>query len=207
MRQIQCSVRRLGGYVMAVAIGLAASMPARAVMPVECLQQGWLRCSGLQVDTGWPGLNGATSTGIRYNFGNPLDDGPLHFHVDARVESANVLRRWRYGAGVNLDLPANGMLEASLYTSRRRNREGPRYALGDDGLSPSGAKNWALGAYVAPVKGSNSVTVAPRLRFDLDQYQLLPGRAEIAAEFAPWERADRDHRGDHVWQVNFYWRY
>lgn len=209
MRKQIFSGRGLGGLVMAAALSLGAAAPARAALSAECLQQGWLRCSGLQLDTGWPGFDGSTSTGIRYNFGAPPgpDSGPLHFHIDARRESENVLRRWRYGAGLNLDLPADGMLEASLYTSRRRGREGPRYALGEDGLSRSGSRNWALGAYVAPVKGSNSVAVAPRLRFDLDAYQLLPGRAEVSAEYAPWERADSEHRGDHVWQLNFYWRY
>lgn len=209
MRKQNCVGWGLGGLALAAALSLGSAPPAQAGMRTDCLQQGWLRCSGLQLDTGWPGPGGATSTGVRYNFGNRLgeDSGPLHFHVDARLESQQLLRRWRYGAGVNLDLPADGMLEASLYTSRRRGREGPRYALGDDGLTRSGAKHWAFGAYMAPVKGSNSLTVAPRLRFDLDEYELLPGRAELSMEYAPWERSDADHRGDRVWQLNLYWRY
>jgi opacity protein-like surface antigen len=201
-----------GAALTAVALLAAGLMgpAAAAAVPVECVEQGWLRCSGLQLEAnGWQGL-GTASTGIRYNFRNGVEDaGLLRFHVDARFDSdAALLRRWRYGAGVNLDLPGEGLLEANIQTSRRRGREGPRFALGDEGFtSAKGGRNWALGAYVAPSKGSNNLTVAPKLRFDLDELRALPGRAEVSAEFSPWERADDEHRGDRVWQVNFYWRY
>ncbi len=120
-----------------------------------------------------------------------LSFGPrLRLQADSRLDAERMLRQWRYGLGVGVDLPGAGELHATLYTRNNRIKEGPHYQLaaGDD--VDAGDNRWSFGVYCAPVermRGRDTVAVAPQLRLHLDRMFAWQGRAELTVEYAPWQ--------------------
>ncbi|HSW14412.1 MAG TPA: hypothetical protein VLI06_16315 [Solimonas sp.] len=189
----------------------------------------WLGCSSPatipSVASGWSGTP-SHSSGLETTLSlaewrsDELSRQALRLHFDARSETEDMLRRWRYGAGLDLALPGDGMLQASLSTSRRRRGEGARYALTPEGIAAGRSQPlWALGLSLAPEEdsdGDRRFLLAPQLRVDLDRLIETPGRAELYVEYTPWVHnlAGDVHEGEtrrqidqRVPQLRLRWRF
>ncbi|HEY0913664.1 MAG TPA: hypothetical protein VGE22_02235, partial [Solimonas sp.] len=116
---------------------LGCCAPAAAA----CLEdQGfrWLGCSpeAPQLSSGWTG--GTTTAPLEAGFrlaewrNDAYARHSMRLRFDARSDTEDLLRRWRYGAGLDLQLPGDGLLQASVSTSKRRRGEGARYAFTPD---------------------------------------------------------------------------
>jgi len=212
----------IGGLRALLLLLPAAAMAGAAPNPGCGLSQ-WLDCGLLQLQTGWPvaTTTGGSLLGAQLGSSRPLlEERGLHglrLRFDARSDAEDLLRRWRYGVGLDLELPGNGLLQTSFQTSRRRSDRGVRYALTPDGLSTAGrSRLWSLGLSVAPGEdgdGSRRLILAPQFRLDLDRCPPLAGRAELSAEFAPWVedfgdgRRRPDHADERLPQVQLRWRF
>lgn len=199
------------GWAARAGAGACTLLSAAAWSAGPCPGGQWLGCSS-------PSLQGESvapdhfAPALRYSLAHWRDESRfVRVHLGAQLDTRPALRRWRYGMGLDVALPWEGMLEASLYTSRRRGKRAPRFDLaGERWGKADGGRRWALGAYVAPMKqagGRRELTVAPQLRADLDALRLLPGRAELTLDYVPWERCRPEHRDDRTWQLNLHWSF
>lgn len=211
------------GRLLASLLLLPAAAAAGAAPTSDCAPGQWLHCGLLQLQSGWPATAtaGGSLLGAQLGSSRPLlEERGLHglrLRFDARSDAEDLLRRWRYGVGLDLELPGNGLLQTSFQTSRRRSDRGVRYALTPDGLSAAGRSPlWSLGLSVAPGEdgdGSRRLILAPQFRLDLDRCLPLAGRAEFSAEFAPWSedfgdgRRRPDHADERMPQVQLRWRF
>jgi len=209
----------MGGCLLVLA-------PCGAQAACEAGGFSWLGCAPElpPISSGWtgsssqaPNLEAALHLAEWSN--SEQSSNRLRLHFDARSETEDMLRRWRYGAGLDLGLPGDGMLQASISTSRRRRGEGARYALTSDGLATGHSQPlWALGLSLAPEEGSDGrrLMLAPQLRVDMDRWLDVPGRAEMYVEYTSWahsvsgdvddaqRRRDMDQR---VPQLRLRWRF
>jgi len=199
---------------------LMLSPCAAAATAPECRIGPWMDCNALQLQSGWPMIAG-TPLDARIGLSRPLlDDSRFHglrMRFDARSDAQDLIRRWRYGVGLDLEVPGDGLLQTSFQTSRRRSDQGVRYALTPEGLAPSGSgRLWSLGMTVAPGDdgdGDRRLVIAPQFRLDLDRCLPIAGRAELSAEFAPWAQDFGDNRtrpdfaDDRVPQMRVRWRF
>lgn len=204
--------------VLLPAAATAGTAPNRGCDPGP-----WLDCGLLQLQSSWPSAstNGGSLLSAQVGSSRPLlEERGLHglrLRFDARSDAEDLLRRWRYGVGFDLELPGNGLLQTSFQTSRRRIDRGVRYALTPDGFSTAArSRLWALGLAVAPGEdgdGSRRLVLAPQFRLDLDRCLPLAGRAELSAEFAPWAQDFGDNRrrpayaDERMPQVQLRWRF
>lgn len=215
------------GILCAGLLLLGLGAPAQA----GCLDgQGfaWIGCSTPEwpLRSGWTGSPATPDLEATVHLAEWRNDesanNRLRLRFDARSDTEDLLRRWRYGAGLDMELPGGGLLQASLSTSKRRRGEGARYALTPDGLSTQGRQPlWALGLSLAPEKGfdgSRRMLLAPQLRIDVDRLLDSHGNAELYVEYTPWlhdlrgtSRESReqlaDELGDRVPQLRMRWRF
>lgn len=198
----------------------------------ECLEDEgfrWLGCSPQtpQLSSGWTG--GTTTPPLEAGFrlaewnGDPYSRHRMRLRFDARSDTEDLLRRWRYGAGLDLQLPGDGLLQASVSTSKRRRGEGARYAFTPDGLSSRRQGDqpfWALGLSLAPADSSDGrrMLLTPQLRLDVDRWLDTAGSAELYVEYTPWihdlkgaSREERENLEDtldqRVPQLRMRWRF
>lgn len=200
----------------------------------ECLEDEgfrWLGCSlqtpTPQLSSGWTG--GTTAPPLEAGFrlaewnGDPYSRHRMRLRFDARSDTEDLLRRWRYGAGLDLQLPGDGLLQASVSTSKRRRGEGARYAFTPDGLSSRRHGDqpfWALGLSLAPTDSSDGrrMLLTPQLRLDVDRWLDTAGSAELYVEYTPWihdlkgaSREERENLEDtldqRVPQLRMRWRF
>jgi len=214
------------GRLLACLLLLPAAATAGTAPTSACAPGQWLHCGllQLQLQSGWPvaaTAGGSSLLAAQLGSSRPLlEERGLHglrLRFDARSDAEDLLRRWRYGVGLDLELPGNGLLQTSFQTSRRRSDRGVRYALTPEGLSTAGrSRLWSLGLSVAPGEdgdGSRKLILAPQFRLDLDRCLPLAGRAEFSAEFAPWTedfgdgRRRPDHADERIPQVQLRWRF
>lgn len=208
-------------------MGLWLLLAPWGMVQAACEESGfsWLGCNAQlpPISAGWSGSNRQgpnLETALRLaEWSNPQQSSNLlRLHFDARSETEDMLRRWRYGAGLDLGLPGDGMLQASISTSRRRRGEGARYALTPDGLATGHSQPlWSLGLSLAPEDGSDGrrLMLAPQLRVDMDRWLDVPGRAEMYVEYTPWvhntsgdvDDARRREMDQRVPQLRMRWRF
>lgn len=181
---------------------LLSPLAAHAENCLPSVGLGWLACLDVPLRSSWPAATTSPlslETHVRLAEWSLDAQSPdrLRLHFDARSDTESLLRRWRYGAGLDLQLPGDGLLQASLSTSRRRRNEGARYALTPDGLADGSQQPlWSLALSLAPedrVQGGRRLLLAPQLRVDLARWLDTPGRAELYVEYTPWIH---DLRGD-----------
>ncbi len=214
--------------------GLAGLMMLGCCAPAAaaCLEdQGfrWLGCSpeAPQLSSGWTG--GTTTAPLEAGFrlaewrNDAYARHSMRLRFDARSDTEDLLRRWRYGAGLDLQLPGDGLLQASVSTSKRRRGEGARYAFTPDGLSSRRHNDqpfWALGLSLAPEDRSDGrrLMLTPQLRLDVDRWLDTYGSAELYVEYTPWlhdlkgaSREERENLEDtldqRVPQLRMRWRF
>jgi len=213
----------LAGLVMLGCCGPAAA---------DCLgEEGfrWLGCAPEtpRLSSGWTGGTGSAPLEAGFRLaewnGDQYASHRMRLRFDARTDTEDLLRRWRYGAGLDLQLPGAGLLQASVSTSKRRRGEGARYAFTPDGLSSRRQGEqplWALGLSLAPADDSDGrrMLLTPQLRLDVDRWLDSHGSAELYVEYTPWihdlkgtSREDRENLGDRlderVPQLRMRWRF
>lgn len=215
------SISGLRALMMSLLLMPAAAI-AGAIPGTACGAGQWLGCGLLQIQSEWPAATatGGHLLGAQLGSSRPLlEERGLHglrLRFDARSDAEDLLRRWRYGVGLDLELPGNGLLQTSFQTSRRRSDRGVRYALTPEGFSTAGrSRLWSLGLSVAPGEdgdGSRRLILAPQFRLDLDRCLPLSGRAELSAEYAPWvedfgDGRRPDHAEQRMPQLQMRWRF
>lgn len=216
------------GLIGMVMLGLCG--PAAA----GCAEDGgfrWLGCDMAlpKLQTGWTG-SGVTTTPLETAFrlaewsNDEYSRQRMRLRFDARSDAEDLLRRWRYGAGLDMELPGDGLFQANISTSKRRRGEGARYSLRPEGFASSGESQpfWTLGLSLAPedrVEGGRRLMLTPQLRLDVDRWLAARnGSAELYMEYTPWlhdlkgaSRKERenlaDDLGDRVPQLRVRWRF
>ncbi|AXQ31223.1 hypothetical protein D0B54_22185 [Solimonas sp. K1W22B-7] len=188
----------------------------------------WLGCEAAtpELRSHWAG--GGATAGLESAFrlaewsNDEYSRQRLRLRFDARSDTEDLLRRWRYGAGLDLQLPGDGLFQASISTSKRRRGEGARYALTPDGLSSgrNGEALWTLGLSLAPEDRSDGrrLMLTPQMRLDIDRWLETRGSAELYVEYTPWihdlkgsSREDRENMEDRLDermpQLQMRWRF